>query len=125
MSNPTHLVQKIRQNHQFWSNRCMTPSVAAVCIVGSYYYEWLEFHRNLVVYICSVGIKNYKDFWPKINMLKRKHCILGNWQKLPKLDFQNQFLLSKIIQIFFFVCLKNMNLGAHCLLLTYFDNFNL
>ena len=30
-SNPSHLAQKIRQNHQFWSNRCMTPSVAAVC----------------------------------------------------------------------------------------------
>ena len=33
MSNPSHLAQKIRQNHQFWSNRCMTPSVAALCIV--------------------------------------------------------------------------------------------
>ena len=32
MSNPSHLAQKIRQNHQFWSNRCMTPSVAALCI---------------------------------------------------------------------------------------------
>ena len=28
-SNPSHLAQKIRQNHQFWSNRCMTPSLGA------------------------------------------------------------------------------------------------
>ena len=35
MSNPSHLAQKIRQNHQFWSNICMTPSVAALCIVGA------------------------------------------------------------------------------------------
>ena len=33
-SNPSHLAQKIRQNHQFWSNRCMTPSVAALCSIG-------------------------------------------------------------------------------------------
>ena len=26
MSNPSHLAQKISQNHQFLSNRCMTPS---------------------------------------------------------------------------------------------------
>ena len=32
MSNPSHLAQKISQNHQFWSNRCMTPSVAALCM---------------------------------------------------------------------------------------------
>ena len=28
-SNPSHLAQKIRKNHQFWSNRCMTPSLGA------------------------------------------------------------------------------------------------
>ena len=38
MSNPPHLAQEIRQNHQFWSNRCMTPSVAALCIVT----DWLS-----------------------------------------------------------------------------------
>ena len=35
MSNPSHLAQKIRQNHQLWSNRCMTPFVAALCIAIS------------------------------------------------------------------------------------------
>ena len=30
-SNPSHLAQKIGQNHQFWSNKCMTPFVAALC----------------------------------------------------------------------------------------------
>ena len=32
-SNPSHLAQKISQNHQFWSNRCMTPFVGALCNV--------------------------------------------------------------------------------------------
>ena len=32
-SNPSHLAQKISQNHQFWSNRCMTPSMGALCSV--------------------------------------------------------------------------------------------
>ena len=35
MSNPSHWAQNIRQNDQFWSNRCMTPSVAALWIVPS------------------------------------------------------------------------------------------
>ena len=35
MSNPSHLAQKIRQNHQLWSNRCMTPFVAALCSGGT------------------------------------------------------------------------------------------
>ena len=38
MSNPSHLAQKVRQNHQFWSNRCMTPSVAALC--NGITFEW-------------------------------------------------------------------------------------
>ena len=33
MSNPSHLAPKNIGNHQFWSNRCMTPSVAALFIV--------------------------------------------------------------------------------------------
>ena len=48
-------------------------------------------------------------------------------QKWQNSDFQSQFSMSKIIRsflIFFFFSLKNMILGAHLLLLTFFENFN-
>ena len=46
-------------------------------------------------------------------------------QKWQNSDFQSQFSMSKIIQIFLnFFSLKNMILGAHFLLLTFFENFN-
>ena len=72
-------------------------------------------------------IKNI--FCQKSNVLERKYCILlidvvGRWQKEPKLDFQSQFSLSKIIRIFRKNLANNMNLGAPFLLLTLSDNFN-
>ena len=46
-------------------------------------------------------------------------------QKLQNYDFQSQFSMSKIIQIIpIFFSSNNINLGAHILLLTFFDNFN-
>ena len=42
--------------------------------------------------------------------------VVGSCQKVPKFDFQSQFSMSKIIQIFSFFALKNTNLGAHFLL---------
>ena len=40
-------------------------------------------------------------------------------------DFQSQFFMSKIIQIFLnFFSLKNIDLGACFLLLEFFENFN-
>ena len=52
--------------------------------------------------------------------------VMGRCQKVPKSDFQSQFSTSKIIWIFliFFFALKNTNLGAHFLLLAFFDNIN-
>ena len=51
---------------------------------------------------------------------------MGKCQKVPKFDFQSQFYMSKIISIFLnFFSLKNINLGAHFLLLTLFDNFKI
>ena len=51
--------------------------------------------------------------------------VMGRCQKVPKFDFQSQFFMSKIIGIFLiFFSLKNINLGAHFLLLTFFDNIN-
>jgi len=41
---------------------------------------------------------------------------------VPKFDFQSQFSTSKIIRNFLiFFSLKNTNLGAHLLLLTFID----
>ena len=46
-------------------------------------------------------------------------------QKLQNSDFQSQFSMSKIIRIFLKkISLKNIILGAHILLLTFFENFN-
>ena len=46
-------------------------------------------------------------------------------QKVPKFDFQSQFSMSKIIQIFLnFFSLKNTNLEAQFLLLAFFDKIN-
>ena len=43
---------------------------------------------------------------------------------MPIFDFQSEFSMSKIIWIFLiFFSLKNTNLGAHLLLLAFFDNF--
>ena len=46
-------------------------------------------------------------------------------QKVPILDFQSEFSMSKIIQIFLgFFSLNNMNSGAHFLFVTFFDDIN-
>ena len=46
-------------------------------------------------------------------------------QKVPKFNFQSQFSKSKIIGIFLILySWKNINLGAHFLLLTFFDKIN-
>ena len=75
-------------------------------------------------------VQNWKDFCIKIYTHKGNYCILkiglmGSCQKVPNFDFQSQFSMSKIIGIFLnFFSLKNINLGAHFLLLTFFDNIN-
>ena len=69
--------------------------------------------------LCSRPITSHiKNFRSCVQLSKR--C-----QKLQNFDFQSQFSMSKIIRIFpFFFSLNNINLGAHFLLLTFFDNFN-
>jgi hypothetical protein len=79
-----------------------------------------------------------KRFLPKNQHSQRKLLNFENWvngqvsksakkcQKVPKFNFHSQFSMSKIIRIFLiFFSLKNINLGAHFLLLTFFDNINL
>ena len=46
-------------------------------------------------------------------------------RKVQKLDFQSEFSMSKIFQIFLIsFSLKNNKLGAHVLLKWFFDDFN-
>ena len=75
-----------------------------------------------------MGGTKLERFLPKNQHTQRKLLNFENWvngrcQKVPKFDFQSQFFMSKIIRIFlnFFF---SLNLGAHFLLLTFFDNIN-
>ena len=57
----------------------------------------------------------------------KKSCdqLSKSCKNLQNSHFQIQFCLSKIIRIFlFFFSMKNLILGAHLLLLTFFGNFN-
>ena len=76
------------------------------------------------------GVQNWKDFCLKINIPKGNYRILrngvmGRCQKVTRFDIHSQFSMSKIIGIFLiFFSLKNINLGAHFLLLIFFDKIN-
>ena len=51
---------------------------------------------------------------------------MGRCQKVPQFVIQNQFYMSKIIRILLnFFSLKNIILGAHFLLLTFFDKIKI
>ena len=55
--------------------------------------------------VFKLGVQNQKDFCLRINIPKGNYCILrigviGRCQKVPKLDLQSQFSLSKVIRIF-------------------------
>ena len=75
-----------------------------------------------VVKFSSGGYKVRKVFaqtsiHPKENDWIFRIGVIGKCQKVSKFDFQRQFAKSKIIEIF-------LNLGAHFLSLTFFDNMN-
>ena len=73
--------------------------------------------RQYGLWSFQTGDTKLDRFLPK-NHNQRK---LLNFE-VPKFDFQSQFSMSKIIRIFLnFFLLKNTNLGAHILLLTFFD----
>ena len=73
-----------------------------------------------------MGGTKLEIFSPKNQHAQRKLLNFENWvhgevSKVPKFDFQSQFSMSKIIRIFLiFFSFKNINLGAHFLLLTFF-----
>ena len=79
----------------------------------------------------SNGGTKLERFLPKNQHTQRKLLNFENWGGVKKrkitqpLDFQSQFSKSKIIRIFLnFFSLKNINFGAHFLLLTFFANIN-
>ena len=82
------------------------------------------------LWIFQVGGTKLERFLPKNQHAQRKLLNFEFWinvelSKLPKFDFQSQLSMSNIIRIFLnFYSLKNINLGAHFLLLTFFDNVN-
>ena len=75
------------------------------------------------------GIQNWKHFWQRNNIPKGYYWILSfglmaSCQKVPKFDFQSQFSMPKIIQIFLkSSLLKSTNLEPKFLLLTFLNHF--
>ena len=69
------------------------------------------------------GIQNQKDFCLRINILKENYPILriGLMGRCQNLTFKVNFLHQKLSESFsFFFSFKNINLGAHFLLMTFF-----
>ena len=79
-----------------------------------------------------MGGTELERFLPKNQHTQRKLLNFENWvkgevSKVPKsgqiLTFKVNFLYQKLSESFsIFFSLKNINLGAHFLLLTFFDN---
>ena len=80
-------------------------------------------------YGVSSGGTNKKDFCLRIKILKGNYWILrivlmGRCQKCQNSTFKINFLYHKVSESFSFFSMKNMDLGAHFLLLPFFDNIN-
>ena len=81
-----------------------------------------------------MGDTKLERFLPKNQHTQRKFLNFENWTngevsksaKSPNLPtFKVNFLYQKLSESFsIFFSLKNINLGTHFLLLTFFDNFN-
>ena len=78
----------------------------------------------------QTGDTRLERFLPRNQHTQRKLLnlsfgLMASCQKVPKFDLQSQFLMSKIIRFFLnFFSLKNANLGAHFLFLTFSDEIN-
>ena len=82
----------------------------------------------------QTGVTKLERFLPKNQHTQRKLLNFENWVNgevsiVPKfgqnLTFKVNFLCQKLTESFsIFFSLKNINLGAHFLLLTFFDNIN-
>ena len=81
-----------------------------------------------------MGGTKLEIFLPKNPHTQRKLLNFENWingevsksaKKCKNLTFKVNFLCQKLSESFsIFFSLKNINLGAHFLLLTFFDNIN-
>ena len=97
-----------------------TPKITRSCFF-SFLTEFVS--RTILIIAIPVefsreGYKIRKAFGYSKEILKFVHWCSG--EKVPKFDFQSQFSMPKIILIFLnFFSLKNVNLGAHVLLLTF------
>ena len=81
-------------------------------------------YGNKGCWVFKRRVQNWKDFClithtPKENYWILRIGVMGRCQKVPKFDFQSQFSMSKIIGIFLFFSLKNINFGAHFVLLAF------
>ena len=112
-------IMQCSSHSENWSYR----SILKVKVVPVYY-------GNTSCGVFKRGIQNKKSFWLKINIPKRKLFNFGNWcsrelSKSAKIWLSKSIFYVKIIGIFpIFFSLKNTNLGAHFLLLIFFDNIN-
>ena len=76
------------------------------------------------------GMENQKGFWLNINSSQRKSLNFANWcngevSNSAKIRFSKSiFNVKNHLNLSDFFSFKNMNLGAHFLLLTFFDNIN-
>ena len=99
----------------------------------------ISIYRKGFEYVFNRFLSKFVDRWAHETM----HTYIGNkhfftksfrhqtyqnskisWQETPISDFQSDFSMSKIIRILvIFFSLKNINLGAHILLLAFYENF--
>ena len=107
------------------------------CIIRNstfiYFWENLPLWQYRLWSFQTRGTK-LERFLPKNQHTQRKLLNFENWvngevSKVPKFDqnltFKVNFLCQKLSESFsIFFSLKNINLGAHFLLLTFFDNIN-
>ena len=81
-----------------------------------------------IMYIMAIRVMEFSNGGTKLERFLPKNLrigLMGRCQKVPKFDFQNQFSMSKIIQIFLnSFSMKHTNLGAYFLFLTFIDKIN-
>ena len=86
---------------------------------------WTSFNNRFLHICASFCYLNSSKIANKSDGVQATVLALPACRKVRKMDFQSQFSMSKIMQIFLnFFSLKNTNLEAHFLLLAFFDKIN-
>ena len=102
------------------------PFFNALCIcswTGLWWHDTSDY-GNTGCRVFKQGIKNWKDFCLKINIPKGNYWnlrigVVARCQKVPKFDFQSNFLCQISSESFSIFLLKNLNLEGYFLLLTF------